>query len=210
MTIHEDQPVLTAGGALSDARIAVILLHGRGGTAQDILGLAGQLPQAGIAYLAPQAAGQTWYPYSGFGPLETNEPYISSALHTVAGLLAEAGLAPERVLMGGFSQGACVIAEFAARNPRRYGGLFVLSGALLGPVDLPRDYSGSLDGTPVFVGGCNHDNWVTEQQLRLTAQTLQDLGGVVQIEIQPGSTHTIRASEVVQVARLIAEAAARG
>ena len=205
--IHQAQPVFTYGAPLSDAQVAVILLHGRGSTAQSILGLAAQLPQPDVAYLAPQAADHTWWPNSGFIPIESNEPYVSSAFQTVADLVTHittAGIPTDRILLGGFSQGACLVAEFAARHPQRYGGLFLLSGALLGPPDMPRQYTGSLDGTPVFVAGCNRDSWVTEQQLRLTGQVLQELGGSVQVAIQPGSEHTIRPAEVTAVSDMIA------
>ncbi len=211
--IHQDQPVFTAGTPLDGARAAVVLMHGRGATAQSILALAGELPQDGIAYLAPQAANQTWYPNSGFIPVEGNQPYVASAFETVAGLLAriaDAGIPAERVALGGFSQGACLAAEFVARHPRRYGGLFVLSGALLGPVDAPRDYPGSLDGTPVYVGGANRDSWVTEEQLRLTGRVLEALGAVVRVEVQPDSAHTIRQTEIAQVRALVAGLVGRG
>ncbi len=161
--IHQDHPVLTYGTALNETQGAVILMHGRGGTAQNMLGLAAQLPQGDITYLAPQAANQTWYPRSGFIPIEANEPYVSSAFQVIADILArivDSGIAPGRIVLGGFSQGACLAAEFVARHPQRYGGLFVLSGALMGPPDTPRRYSGSLDGAPVYIGGCEHDPWV--------------------------------------------------
>ena len=206
-SIHQGQPVASYGAALRDAQAAVILLHGRGSSAQSILALAAQLPQHRIAYLAPQAANYTWWPNSGFIPLESNEPYVSSAFQAVADLLARvaaAGIPAGRTLLGGFSQGACLAAEFAARNPRRYGGLFVLSGALLGPPDMPRHYAGTLDGTPVFIAGCERDPWVTEQQLRLTGRVLQELGGSVQVAIQPGSEHTIRPTEVTALRDMIA------
>ena len=205
--IHQGQPVYAAGAALEDAQAAVILLHGRGATAQGILALAADLPQDGIAYLAPQAANQTWYPNSGFLPVEANEPFVSSAFETVAGLLAriiDAGIPAERIALGGFSQGACLAAEFVARHPRRYGGLFILSGALLGPVDAPRDYPGSLDGMPVYVGGANRDSWVTEEQLRLTGRVLEGMGAVACVEVQPDTAHTIRPTEVAQVRAMIA------
>ena len=208
-TIHQDQPVLTSGRSLNDAQAAVILLHGRGSTAQSILGLAPNLPQEKTAYLAPQAAQQTWYPHSGFLPLEVNEPYVSSAFKQIADLIdqvKEAGLAADKIVLGGFSQGACLAAEFTARHPQRYGGLFVLSGALMGPPDAPRQYSGSLDGTPVFVAGSDHDSWVTEEQLRLTGRVLHALGGVVQVEIQPGADHTIRQAEITHVGSMISQA----
>jgi len=206
--IHERLPVLEAGASLAGADIAVILLHGRGATAQSMIGLAEILPQERIAYLAPQAANQTWYPFSGFDPLERNEPFVSSAFQTVDDLitrLIDGGIPADRIVLGGFSQGACLASEYVARNPRRYGGLIVLSGALMGPVDSPRDYSGSLDGTPVLISGADRDSWVTETQLRLTAQVMESLGGAVDIEIYPGAEHTIRESEIAHVWRMIEE-----
>ena len=207
--IHQDQPVLTCGISLNDAEVVVILLHGRGSTARSILGLALHLPQEKTAYLAPQAAQQTWYPHSGFLPLEVNEPYVSSAFQKIADLVdrvKEAGIAVDKIVLGGFSQGACLAAEFMARHPQRYGGLFVLSGALMGPPNTPRQYSGSLDGTPVFVAGSDHDSWVTEEQLRLTGRVLHTLGGVVKVEIQPGTEHSIRQTEITYVNSLISQA----
>lgn len=203
---HQDQPVYTQGAALNDAQRAVVLLHGRGSTAESILRLAAHLPQDATAFLAPQAANQTWYPRSGFLPLEANEPHVSSAFQVVADVLARitgAGIPGERIVLGGFSQGACLAAEFVARHPRRYGGLFVLSGALLGPPDMPRAYGGALDSTPVFIGGCDHDPWVTAEQLRLTGRVLQDLGGAVTVDIVPGREHTVRQSEIEQVSRML-------
>lgn len=205
--IHQGQPVLTYGAALNEAQAAVILLHGRGSTAQNILGLASDLPQEKIAYLAPQASNQTWYPNSGFLPIEANEPYVSSAFQVITDILAhltEAGLSTDRILLGGFSQGACLASEFVARHPQRYGGLFVLTGAVMGPLDMPRAYSGSLDGMPVFIGGIDRDPWVNEPQLRLTADVFRQLGAAVQIEIQPGTNHTIRQSEIELVHNMIA------
>ena len=206
--IHERLPVLEAGASLAGADIAVILLHGRGATAQSMIGLAEILPQERIAYLAPQAANHTWYPFSGFDPLERNEPFVSSAFQTISDLisrLVDDGIPADRIGLGGFSQGACLASEYVARNPRRYGGLIVLSGALMGPVDSPRDYSGSLDGTPVLISGADRDSWVTETQLRLTAQVMESLGGAVDIEIYPGAEHTIRESEIAHVWRMIEE-----
>lgn len=205
--VHQGQPVLRYGAPLAEAQAAVILMHGRGSTAQSILGLADHLPQDAIAYLAPQAANHTWYPNSGFIPVEANEPYVSSVFQVLTDVLAQvnaAGLPPDRVALGGFSQGACVVAEYAARHPQRYGGLIVLSGALLGPADAPRQYDGSLEGTPVVIGGAERDSWVTEHQLRLTGQHLQDLGAVVDVAIYPGGEHTIRPAEVERVRRLVA------
>ncbi len=204
--IHQGLPVLTAGPDLSDARAAAILLHGRGASAKSMIELAELFPHTQIAYLAPQAASKTWYPYSGFDPIERNEPYVTSAFETIVDLiddLVAAGLPFGQIVLGGFSQGACLAAEFAARNPRRYGGLILLSGALMGPPDLPRDYPGSLDGTPVVIGGAERDPWVTEAQLRLTGQVLESLGGEVDIEISSGAEHTVRESEIIRVQAML-------
>src|SRR6266699_3571677 len=146
---HQGQPVLTAGEALEKARAAMIMIHGRGASAEDILELAGELKQPGFAFLAPQARGYTWYPNSFLAPIESNEPGLSSGLAVIASLLAklaQAGIPPERTILLGFSQGACLSLEFAARNARRYGGVVGLSGGLFGPDGTPRDYPGTFDG----------------------------------------------------------------
>src|SRR2546430_5132444 len=151
---NQGQPVLTAGEPLDKAKAAMIMVHGRGASAEDILSLSGELNQPGFAYLAPQAAGYTWYPNSFLAPIASNEPGLSSGLAVIASLLAklaEAGISPERTILLGFSQGACLTLEFAARNARRYGGLAGLSGALIGPDGKPRDYPGSLARNPVLL-----------------------------------------------------------
>ena len=205
--IHQDQPLLTYGAPLSEADAAVILVHGRGSTAGSMLQLAQYLPQEGIAFLAPQAANGTWYPNSGFIPLEGNEPYVSSAFGTLTDLLARitaAGVPAAKIGIGGFSQGACLASEFVARNARKYGGLYVFSGALMGPPDMVRAYEGDLAGTPVFIGGGDRDPWVTAPQMTLTAEVMRDLGADVEIDIQPSADHTIRPNEIAAVKTLVA------
>ncbi len=153
--VHQGQPVYTAGKALTEAKGALILVHGRGATAQSILALGNELAHPDLAYLAPQAAGNTWYPHSFLMPLAQNEPYLSSALQRIGEVVAQieaAGIQTERIILGGFSQGACLASEFVARNARRYGGLLVFSGGLIGPPGTPRDYAGSLADTPIFLG----------------------------------------------------------
>src|SRR3989454_4660803 len=137
----------------------MVMVHGRGASAESILDLAVELHQPGFAYLAPQAAGDTWYPYSFLVPLARNEPGLSSGLAAIANVLAQvaqAGIPLERTMLLGFSQGACLALEFVARNARRYGGVAGLSGGLIGPDGTPRDYPGSLAATPVFLG-CSED-----------------------------------------------------
>jgi predicted esterase len=204
---HQGQPVLIAGEPLESARAAMILVHGRGASAEDILTLVPELNQAGFAYLAPQAAGYTWYPYSFLAPLSSNEPWLSSALAVIASLLekvAEAGIPPERTILLGFSQGACLSLEFAARNARRYGGLAGLSGGLIGPDATPRDYQGSLDGTPVFLGCSDVDFHIPKERVQLSAEVLQRLGGNVTMRLYPGMGHMVNEDEIQFVQGMMA------
>lgn len=196
---HRGQPVRVAGEPLQSAKAAMILIHGRGASAEDILTLVPELDQPGFAYLAPQAAGYTWYPYSFLAPLSNNEPWLSSALSVIASLLdtiAESGIPPERTILLGFSQGACLSLEFAARNARRYGGLAGLSGALIGPDGTPRDYQGSLEGTPVFLGCSDVDFHIPKQRVQLSTEVLQRLSGDVTMRLYPGMGHTVNEDEI--------------
>src|SRR5687767_1883802 len=152
---HGSEPVLRAGVPLRDARLAVIMAHGRGASADDMIALAGALRVDDVAFLAPQAAGNSWYPYSFLTAMERNEPGLTSGLRKIDSLVAAAeaeGLGAERVALLGFSQGACLSLEFAARHARRYVAVIGLSGGLIGPHGTPRDYPGSFDGTPAFLG----------------------------------------------------------
>lgn len=209
---HAGQPVLTAGAPLDQARAAVILVHGRGASAQNILGLAPHLEAPGVAFLAPQAAGGTWYPYSFLMPLEQNEPHLSSALARLGALVAEVegtGIAPERLILAGFSQGACLSLEFVARNARRYGGVVGFSGGLIGPEGTPRDYPGDLAGTPVFLGSSDPDPHIPVARVHETDRVLTGMGAAVTTRIYPGMGHTISADEVDH-ARGMVEALAAG
>ena len=203
---HQSQPVYAAGKALADARGAMILLHGRGATAQSILSLAGELHHPDLAYLAPQAAGDTWYPYSFLMPLEQNEPYLSSALQRVAEVLAQveaAGIPAERVIIGGFSQGACLSSEFVARNARRYGGLLVFSGGLIGPPGTLRNYAGTLADTPVFLGCSDVDFHIPKERVTESAEVLRKLGAQVTAKLYPGMEHTINEDELQQARQIV-------
>src|SRR5262245_30307370 len=177
---HGGQSVRMAGEPLDRAQAAMLMVHGRGATAEDILSLAADFNQPGYAYLAPQAAGNTWYPNRFLAPLAVNEPWLSSALFFVEDVYAQiinAGIPPERIMLIGFSQGACLTLEFAARNARSYGGIVGLSGALIGPDDTPRDYKGSLDGTSVFLGCSDVDFHVPKERVDQAAEVLRKLGG---------------------------------
>ncbi len=204
---HQGQPVLTAGKPLDSAQAAMVLIHGRGGTAQDILSLTAELPHPDFAYLAPQAAGNTWYPNRFLAPLVSNEPYLSSALAAIGQVLdhlAGAGLPPERTILLGFSQGACLALEFAARHARRYGGVVGLSGGLIGPDDTPRDYAGSLAGTPVFLGCSDVDFHIPQARVHHSAEILQGLGGEVTMRLYPNMGHTINQDELDFVQKMMA------
>jgi predicted esterase len=204
---HSGQPVRAAGAPLAQAQVAIVMVHGRGATAEDILTLVPSIEAPGVAFLAPQAAGGTWYPFSFMAPIEQNEPGITSGLQAVARVLeriAAAGVAPERTILLGFSQGACLATEFAARNARRYGGVACLSGGLIGPEGTPRNYSGTLDGTPVFLGCSDVDTHVPALRVRESAQLLRDLGGEVTMRLYPGMGHLVNEDEIDEVRRIIA------
>jgi len=191
--------VTLAGAELAQARGAVVLIHGRGASAEDILGLAGELDTDGLALVAPQAPGGAWYPQSFLQPLERNEPWLSAALGTVGALVAqlgEGGIGPERIVLLGFSQGACLVTEWAARNARRYGGVVALSGGLIGPDGTPRDYQGTLDGTPVFLGCSDVDFHIPKERVTESATVLGALGGAVDVRLYPGMGHTVNEDEL--------------
>jgi predicted esterase len=185
----------------------MVMVHGRGASAESILTLAPQVSAPGIAFLAPQAAGGTWYPYGFMSPIERNEPGISSGMRAIArGLdqIAAAGIDPERTLLLGFSQGACLATEVAARHARRYGGVACLSGGLIGPDETPRDYPGSLAGTPVFLGCSDVDSHIPAERVRDSAGILRDLGGEVTMRLYPGMGHLVNDDEIAEVRRMVA------
>ncbi|CAN5556915.1 dienelactone hydrolase family protein [soil metagenome] len=203
---HSDQPVLRAGEALESATSAMILLHGRGAGADDILPLADQIGADGMVYLAPQAAGSTWYPFSFLMPIDQNEPFLSSALATVGRLVStveDAGIPLERIVLAGFSQGACLACEFAARNAARYGAVLGFSGGLIGADETPRDYSGSLSGTPVFLGCSDIDPHIPLARVETTAEIMDRLGGSVDKRIYPGMAHTINRDEIAAASLIV-------
>jgi predicted esterase len=185
----------------------MIMVHGRGATAQSILSLADEFQQSEFAYLAPQAAGNTWYPYSFMQPLESNEPYLSSALAAVGDVLKrvnEAGIPSERVMLLGFSQGACLALEFAARNAYRYGGIVGLSGGLIGPDGTSRNYPGSLDATPAFLGCSDVDGHIPKERVLFSAEVLTRLGAQVTTRLYPNMAHTVNEDEIEFVRGMMA------
>jgi predicted esterase len=204
---HRAQPIAEKGAPLARAKAAMIMLHGRGGSAEDMLALADVLAPPDLACLAPQAARHSWYPYPFTAPIERNEPWLSSALRVIDILLerlGEAGVGPERVALLGFSQGACLGLEYVARHSRRYAGVIGLSGGLIGPDGTPRDYPGSLAGTPVFLGCSDIDPHIPLARVRETTAVLRRLGGAVTERIYPGLGHLINEDEIRSVQGLLA------
>lgn len=210
--VHRDQPVLLGGASPAEAAGALILLHGRGGSAQDLLALARELDRPQLAWYVPEAAGRAWYPYSMLEKVEKNQSHLNSALRllkAVMGRIEAAGVSAERVALVGFSQGACLALEFAVRNPRRYGAVVGLSGALMGPEGTPRPYSGSFDGTPAFLGCGDVDPNVPKRRVDETAEVLERLGAKVTKRIFPGLGHTIAPEEMEIVRGMLDAFAAR-
>lgn len=196
---HAGQPILTAGPPPESAACTLVLVHGRGASAESILALAEELRVEGLAALAPQAAGQSWYPHSFLAPLAANQPYLDSALRRLESIVAELlarGVPGERIALLGFSQGACLTLEFTARHPRRYGAVMGLTGGLIGPPGTPRDYAGSLDGTPVFLGTSDPDPHVPFERVRETGAVLARMGAGVELRRYPGMPHTINEDEL--------------
>jgi phospholipase/carboxylesterase len=203
---HQDQPVLTVGERLTDAVAAMVMVHGRGATAQSILTLADVLFRSDWIYLAPQAAGHAWYPNSFLAPIPSNEPGITSGMQAISDLLDEiaaGGIPAERTVLLGFSQGACLTLEYAARHARRYGGIACLSGGLIGPDVTPRDYQGSLAGTPVFMGCSDVDFHIPVERVHSSAGIVRGLGADVTLRIYPGMGHTVNEDEIEHVRRLM-------
>ncbi len=208
---HQSQPVIAAGRPLAEAPAAMVMIHGRGASAESILELAAEFDRPEFAFLAPQAAGNTWYPQRFIAPLASNEPFLWSALARVGQTLqqvAAGGIPPEQTILLGFSQGACLALEFAARNARRYGGVIALSGGLIGPDGTPRTYPGSLAGTPVFIGCSDVDFHIPVERVYHSAEVVAGLGGNVTQRIYPGMGHTVNQDEIDFVKELMAQLAA--
>lgn len=199
---HQGQPTATAGAPLEGARAAMVMVHGRGASAASILTLAPALARPEWAYLAPEASGNAWYPNSFLAPIPSNEPGITSGLQAIRDVLERleaAGVPTERTVLLGFSQGACLALEYSARHARRYGGVAALSGGLIGPDGTPRDYAGSLAGTPVFLGCSDVDFHIPKERVELSAQVIGRLGGEVTMRLYPGMGHLVNDDEIAHV-----------
>lgn len=210
---HGDQPVRTAGRPLGEAGAAMVLVHGRGASAESILELGRALRHPGFAYLAPQARGGSWYPRSFLAPMEENEPWLSSALAKLGAVLdevAEGGPGLDRTVLLGFSQGACLVLEHAARNPARYGAVVGLTGGLQGPPSRRFDFEGDFEGTPVLLAAGDPDPHVPWSRVEETAGVFGSLGAEVTLRRYPGMPHTVNEEELALtrelMARLVADA----
>lgn len=207
--MHAGQPIQRVGTDLGDAKVVVILLHGRGADAFSMVPLARQLEVEGIHFILPQAASNRWYPQSAFGPIEVNEPDLSFALERIDTLVqqvVDAGFSKRQIVFGGFSQGACLASEYVARNADRYAGLFVFSGALIGPPGTPRDYPGTLDGASVFIGGSDVDPWIPKTALDETAAAFERMDARVDFRVYPDMAHTIHQEEIGVVRVMLKDA----
>ncbi len=194
-----DQAVLTAGAELADAGAAMLMLHGRGAQASDILGLSAEFKQPGLAFLAPQAPNFIWYPQPFHAPLSANQPWLDAALARLGQLVADlalAGLPPEKIFLLGFSQGASLSLEYTAHSGQRWAGVFGLSGSVIGPPGGKRADLPGLAGTPVFLGCSNVDPYIPRASVMESAQVLSGLGAEVETKIYPGLGHTINADEI--------------
>jgi len=198
--------IITAGAPLAEAKKLLIMIHGRGAAAQDILSLSNHLNVDGFALLAPQAVGNSWYPLSFLAVPKDNEPYLSASLAAISEVVAEAetqGITRENIYFLGFSQGACLALEFAARNASRFGGVAAFTGGLVGDQIYIENYSGSFNGTPVFIGTSNPDFHVPVQRVLDTEKILKSMGANVTVKVYDNMPHTIVQDEIDLANQLI-------
>jgi phospholipase/carboxylesterase len=199
--------ILEAGLRIEEAKKAIILIHGRGGDARGMVDLKEYLPLENFAILAPQATNNTWYPYSFMAPVSANEPWLSSAIETVHALIDEvinSGISPENIYLAGFSQGACLTLESAARKAQRYGGIIAFTGGLIGESIDPKNYQGDFAGTPILISSGDPDPHVPVSRVHESETILKSMGAVVNVKLYPGRQHTITSPEVQDAATLIA------
>ncbi|HYF69295.1 MAG TPA: dienelactone hydrolase family protein [Ohtaekwangia sp.] len=203
---HNKDLAVSSGKKLAEAKQALIMLHGRGASAADILAMAPYLNIADYAWVAPQATNNTWYPYSFLVPTEQNEPGLSSALQMLGKIVEDIkaiGISPKRIYFLGFSQGACLTLEFVTRNAQRWGGLVAFTGGLIGDGIDQKKYPGDFAGTPVFIGSSNPDPHVPLERVEATVQVLKNMHADVTVKIYPGMGHTVNKDEIDQANALV-------
>lgn len=203
---HAEQPVLYAGPGLDEARAVVVAVHGRGDEAEGILAMRDVLGVPDVTFVAPHAAGNTWYPYAFLAPTTDNEPWLSSALDVLRAVvesLEAAGVPRRRIVPLGFSQGGCLALHFGATHATRWGGLVGLSAGLIGPPGTQWTFKGSLAGTPVFLGCSDPDGHIPRDRLEDSARVLETLGAAVTLKVYPNMGHTVNADELEHVRRLL-------
>ena len=207
---HRGQPIARRGKPLQESRAVMVMMHGRGRDTDDILAVAERIGDPHVAYLAPAASDHTWYPYPFLEPIEKNEPYLSYALEVydelIAGLVAE-GIDRRRIVLAGFSQGACLTAEYTIRHAARYGGIVLFTGGLIGPPGMRWPYGGSFDGTPILLSGSDADSWVPVWRVRESAAAFRALGAHVTEQFYPGDSHEVTDAEVAAARVILAVAA---
>jgi predicted esterase len=207
-TPHQEAPVIEGGSPLGQAKAAVVLLHGRGGSAQDILELGEALNPDGVSLLAPQATGNSWYPNSFMAPLASNEPWLSSALALIDSIVVrceEASVPISKLAIVGFSQGACLATEYVARHPRQYGVLIAFTGGLIGPPDAELHHDGRLTSTTVLLSSGDPDPHVPWARVERSAEELTAMGAIVHLMRHPGRPHTILSEEIDRARSLMEE-----
>lgn len=198
--------IVTAGKPLAEAKKALVMIHGRGAGAEDILSLSSHLNVADFALLAPQATNNTWYPQSFLAPPAQNEPWLSSALDVISKLVTEveqAGISKENIFFLGFSQGACLTLEFVTRNAARYGGAVAFTGGLIGDQIYKENYKGDFGQMPVFIGSSDPDFHVPVQRVHESTAILKSMGADVTEKIYPQMGHTINHDEIKQINHLM-------
>jgi predicted esterase len=208
--VHKGQPVAARGKPLEESRGAVVMMHGRGRDTDDILGVAERVGDDNFTYLAPAAKDNSWYPYSFLEPIEKNEPHLSHALEVfddIVNEVVEKGIPKRQVVLAGFSQGACLTAEYAVRHAERYGGILIFTGGLIGPPGMRWEYEGSFDGTPVFFGTSDVDEFVPEQRVRETAEIFEKMGANVALRVYPGMEHVVNDGEIAVAKKILQEVA---
>jgi phospholipase/carboxylesterase len=203
---HANQPIRRRGRPLDSAEAAVVLVHGRGASAEDILAMAESFDVPQAAYLAPEAFGHSWYPYSFLAPIDQNQPWLDSALRLIGGIvqhLVSARIPPNKIAIVGFSQGGCLATEFVVRNATEYGAVVAFTGGLIGPLGTKFSYPGRLTGTSCFLGGGDPDPHVPWSRIEETAAVLSSLGAAVTLRRYPGMPHTVNRDEIEQAQNIL-------